>query len=109
MANYFIHHYNFMLLCDFWATVCKTFLSKLSGRFLSVCHVLSVLSVMLVYFSHTVGHIKIKLGMQVGLGRRPQCVRCGLSSPSQKGAQSRNFRPMSVVAKWLDGLRCHLV
>ena len=26
-----------------------------------------------------------------------------------KGAQPPNFRPMSVVAKRLDGLRCHLV
>ena len=26
-----------------------------------------------------------------------------------KKAQPPNFRPMSVVAKWLDGSRCHLV
>ena len=25
-----------------------------------------------------------------------------------KGTQSPNFRPMSVAANWLDGLRCHL-
>jgi len=35
----------------------------------------------------------------------PHCVRCGYSSPSLKGAQWL----MSVVAKWLDGSRCHLV
>jgi len=42
---------------------------------------------------------------------RPQlhCVRLGSSSPLPKGAQSSNFRPMSVVAKQLDGWRCHLV
>ena len=36
---------------------------------------------------------------------RPQshCVRLGSSSPLPKGAQSPNFRPMSVVAKRLDG------
>jgi len=40
---------------------------------------------------------------------RPHCVRWRPSSPSPKGAQPPNFRPMSVVAKRLDGLRCHLV
>ena len=41
---------------------------------------------------------------------RPQCVRWGPSS-SQKGNSSPlpNLRPMSIVAKWLDGSRCHLV
>jgi len=29
--------------------------------------------------------------------------------PPLKGHNPPNFRPMSVVAKWLDGLRCHLV
>jgi len=33
-------------------------------------------------------------------------VRWGPSSPSLKGAQPPNFWRMSVVAKWLDGLRC---
>jgi len=35
---------------------------------------------------------------------RPHCVRWGPSSP-QRGT---NFRPMSVVAKRLNGSRCHL-
>jgi len=46
-------------------------------------------------------------------GGRPQprrhCVRWGPSSPPQKGAEPPNFRPMSIVANWLDGSRCHLV
>jgi len=46
-------------------------------------------------------------------GGRPQprrhCVRWGPSCASPKGAQPPNFRPMFVVAKRLDGLRCHLV
>ena len=46
-------------------------------------------------------------------GGRPQprrlCVRWGTSFPCPKGAQSSNFRPMSFVAKRLDGLRWHLV
>jgi len=29
--------------------------------------------------------------------------------PPQKGAEPTNFWPMSIVAKWLDGSRCHLV
>jgi len=45
-------------------------------------------------------------------GGRPQprrhCVRRGPTSPPLKG-HSPNFRPMSVVAKRLNGLRCHLV
>jgi len=43
-----------------------------------------------------------------GRSRAPAtlCYRWGPSSP-QRG--TRNFRPMSVVAKQLDGLRCHLV
>jgi len=52
------------------------------------------------------GHTEIKLGMMVeGLGPATLCqIGTQLSS---KGAQLPNFRPMSVVAKRLDGLRCH--
>ena len=41
----------------------------------------------------------------------PHCVRWGPSSPFQRGPQPPppNFRPISVVAKWLNGSRCHLV
>jgi len=48
--------------------------------------------------------------IRYGVRPRPRrhCVRRGLSCPSPKGAQPP-FRPMSVVAKRLDGLRCHLV
>jgi len=42
---------------------------------------------------------------------RPQpgqhCVRCGPSSTRQGTAPK--LQPLSVVAKWLDGSRCHLV
>jgi len=38
----------------------------------------------------------------------PHC-QMGTQLPSPKGAQPPNFRPISVVAKWLDGSRCHLV
>ena len=39
----------------------------------------------------------------------PHCVRWEPSSPSTKGAQPPIFQPISAVAKWLDGSRCHLV
>ena len=71
---------------------------------LSVC-----LSVTLVYCGQTVGYIKMKLGMDVGLGPDHIVLDRGLASP-QKGGHSPNFRPiMSIVAKRLDGSRCHLV
>jgi len=49
----------------FWATVCKTVCPMLSDRCLSV---LSCLFVTFVHCGQTVGRIKMKLGMQVGLG-----------------------------------------
>jgi len=42
--------------------------------------------------------------------RRPRTrhiVLDGDPAPPKSGT-APNFRPMSVVAKWLDGLRCHL-
>jgi len=40
---------------------------------------------------------------------RPHCARWGPSSPSPKRGQSPHIRPVSLVAKRLDGLICHLV
>jgi len=37
---------------------------------------------------------------------RPHCLRWDPAPPQKKGTAT-SFRPMSVVAKWLDGLRCH--
>jgi len=50
----------------------------------------------------------MKLGREVGLGSG-HIVLDGDPAPPQKGAQTPNFRSMSVVAKQLDELRCHLV
>jgi len=61
---------------------------------------------MLVYCVQTVGWIKMKLGMEIGLG--PGHIVLDGCRP-QKGHSPPNFRPMSVVANRLDGLRCHLV
>jgi len=65
--------------------------------------VLSCLSVTFVHCGQTVGRIKMKLGMQVGLGPS-HIVLDGDQAPLPKGAQpSPNFRPISVAAKWLHG------
>jgi len=72
------------------------------------CPVCSELSVTLVYCGQTVGWIKMKLGTEEGLGPG-HTVLDGDPAPSPKGAHRPNFRPISVVAKQLHGLRCHLV
>jgi len=79
----------------------------LSVRFLS-CLSCLVLSVTLVYCGQTVGWIKVKLGMQVGRGRG-HIVLDGDQLPLPQSGRAPNFRPISVVANWLDGSRCHLV
>ena len=90
----------------YWATVCKTVRPMLSVRCLyTVC---LVLSVTLVYCGQTVGWIKMKLVVQVGLGRG-HIVLDGDQLPLPQRGRVPNFRPISVVAKWLDGSRCHLV
>ena len=85
----------------FWATVCKTMRPMPSDR----CPVCPVLSVMLVYCGQTAGRIKMKLGAQVGLNNS-HIVLDG--DPLRHTDTTSNFRPVSVVAKRLDGLRCHL-
>jgi len=69
---------------------------------------LSCLSVTLVYCGQTVGWIKMKLGVEVGLGTG-HLVLGGDPATLPKRGTVPNFRPMYVVAKRLDGLRCHLV
>jgi len=39
---------------------------------------------------------------------RRHCVKWGFSSP-RKGHSTPTFRPISIVAKWLDESRCHLI
>jgi len=82
---------------SFWATVCKTVRAMLSDR----CHVcLSVLSVTLVHCGQTVGWIKTKLGIEVGLG--PDYIVFWGPSCLQKG-HTPNFRSMYVVPNgWTD-------
>jgi len=66
------------------------------------------LSVTLVYCDQTVRWIKMKLGTEVGL-RPGHIVLQTQLPPPKKGGTAPKFWPMSVVAKRLDGLRCHLV
>ena len=47
------------------------------------------------------------LGTEVGLGLR-DIVLDGTQLPLPQRDTAPNFRPMSVVAKRLDGPRCHL-
>jgi len=69
---------------------------------LSVC--LSVcLPVTLVYCGQTVGLIKMKLGMQVGLCPGHIVLGGDPAAPPQRGTASPNFRPISVTAKCVHG------
>jgi len=68
---------------------------------LSVC-----LSVTLVYCGQMVGCTKkMKIGMQVGVGPGHILLDGDPAPPPQKGSGAPNFRPMSIVAKRLDGPR----
>ena len=86
----------------FWATVGKTVRPRLSD------HCLSCMSATLVRCGETVGWIKMKLGMQVGLS--PRHVLDGDRAPLPKDwGTAHQFLDISVVAKWLHRSRCHLV
>jgi len=65
-------------------------------------------SVTVVYYGQMVGWIKMKLGVQVGLGPG-DFVLGGYPAPRpQKGAEPPNSPSMYIVAKRLDGSRWHL-
>jgi len=55
----------------------------------------------------TAGWIKKQLGTEMGLSPG-HTVRWDPAPPPTKG-HTPNFRPMPVVARRLDGSRCHLV
>jgi len=61
-----------------------------------------------VYCDQTAAWIKMPLGTEVDLNQG-HIVLDGDATPSpQKGSTAPNFRPISIVAKRLDGSRCHL-
>jgi len=81
------------MICNERATVCKTVRPMLSDRCLSVCPVsLACLSVTLVYCGQTVGQIKMKLGMRVGLSHG-HVVLDGDPARPPKGAHPPIFDP----------------
>ena len=53
----------------------------------------------------TVGCIKMPLGMEVGLSPGDFVLDGDPARPRNKGGVAPNFRPMSTVAKRLDGSR----
>jgi len=61
------------------------------------------------YCGQTAGCIKVPLGMDVGLSPGDLVFDGEPVPPPQQGAEPPNFRPMLIVAKRLDGSRCHLV
>ena len=89
-------------LIIFGRCVCKTVRPMLSDRCLSVC----ILSVTLVYCGQTVGQIKMKVGVQVGLGPG-HILLDGDHAPTPQRGTAPNFWPMSILAKQLHGSRCH--
>ena len=94
-----------LLKYAFWAIVCENGSSYAIAIVVSVV-CLSVLSVTLVYCGQTVGWINMPLGMEVGL--RPVHIVLDGDLAPQRGTIVPNFRPMSIVAKRLDGSRCRL-
>ena len=56
----------------------------------------------------TAGWMKLVLGMEVALSSG-DFVLDGDPAPLPQRDTALNFRPISVVAKWLDALRCHVV
>ena len=55
------------------------------------------------------GWIKMSLGRKVGFNPSDIVLDGDLAPPFPKGGRAPNFWPMSIVAKRLDGSRCHLV
>ena len=47
--------------------------------------------------------IKMSLGMELGLGPGNFVLNGKPAPPPKRGSEAPNFRPMFVVAKWLDG------
>jgi len=64
---------------------------------------LSVLCVTFVHCGQTVGRIKMKLGMQVGVGPGYSMIDGNPVPPPPQGGIAPNFRPIYVAPKCLDG------
>ena len=73
----------------FWPTVSKTVPPYAIGPLSVLCVCLSVLSLTLVYCGQTVGWLKIKLGVQVGLGPGHIMLDGDPALPPQQGHNSQ--------------------
>ena len=62
-----------------------------------------------VYCGQTAGWMKMPFSKEVVVGPGHIVLDGDPAHPLQRGTVTPNFRPMSVVAKGLDGSRCHLV
>ena len=62
-----------------------------------------------IYCGQMAGWIKMPLGTEVSLSPGHIVLNGDPLPPPQGQSSPLNFRPMSVVAKRLDGSRCHLV
>jgi len=89
-----------------WATVCKVVRPMLFDR-CPVCLSCPVCNVDLLWPNSWMD--QDELGTEVGLGPG-HIALAGVSAPPKKGhSPPPNFQLMSIVAKRLNGLRCHLV
>jgi len=98
---------NYYCCVDFWAT----FVKQLAPCYQTVvCPV--YLSLTLVYCGQMVEWIRMQLGMEVGLGPGHIVLdgELGTRLPVKKWGHSLpHFLAQSVVAKRLNGSRCHLI
>ena len=62
-----------------------------------------------VYCGQTAGWMKLVLDMEVGLSPGDFVLDGDLAPYPKRGGAPPNFWPMSIVAKWLDGLTRRLV
>jgi len=97
-----------MTLNRFWATGCKT-IRPICYRSVVLFVCLSCRSVCDIGVLWPNGwRIKVKPGMQVGLGPCDIVLDGDPAAPPKRGTDP-TLRPMSIVAKQLDGSRCSLV
>jgi len=90
---------------DTWRPFVKRFaLCYLVVVCLSVC----LYCITLVYCGQTVAWMTMPLGTEVALDPGHIVFDSDLARLPKRGTVP-NFQPMSVVAKWLDRSRCHLV
>jgi len=62
-----------------------------------------------VYCGQTAGWIKMPLGTEIGLGPGHTVLDGDPAPLPRKRGRAPNFRSMSIVAKWPNGSRFHLV